>query len=311
MRIAVSNRAARLEDGSAVCDFGTRLTRRIYTNDDGTPRADVLARQAAARTNAARTHGVDEARVDALLAAIREDGYVIVPDLIGADVIEAIRRESRPFLQYEGRNEFEGYETRRIYSVIEKTFACNPLVEHPLVLALLDRLLMPNYLLSQLQVIEVLPGEVRQPLHHDDAFYPLPRPREPIGAALIWALDDFTAENGATLVYPKSHLWGEVATSDIDVDAMVPAVMPAGSAIFLVGTLWHCAGPNRSDRPRLAATTQYCEPWARQQENYSLSISRERARLCSDRIQSLLGYSMLFPFIGFVDGRDPKRMLQR
>jgi ectoine hydroxylase-related dioxygenase (phytanoyl-CoA dioxygenase family) len=80
--------------------------------------------------------------------------------------------------------------------------------------------------------------------------------------------------------------------------------------VFFVGTLWHCAGANRTDAPRLAATTQYCEPWARQQENYSLAISRERARQCSDTIQSLLGYSMQFPFIGFVDGRDPKRLLR-
>ena len=177
-------------------------------------------------------------------------------------------------------------------------------------MALLDRLLMPNYLLSQLQVINVLPGEIRQPLHHDDGFYPIPRPRKPIGAALIWALDDFTEDNGATLVYPKSHLWGDVPSGEIDVDKMVPAVMPAGSAVFFVGTLWHCAGPNRTERPRLAATTQYCEPWARQQENYCLAISRERARQCSEKIQSLLGYSMLFPFIGFVDGRDPMRLLR-
>ena len=91
---------------------------------------------------------------------------------------------------------------------------------------------------------------------------------------------------------------------------MVPAVMSAGSAVFFLGTLWHCAGANQTDTTRWAATTQYCEPWARQQENYSLAISRERAKLCSDQIQSLLGYSMQFPFIGFVDGRNPKRLLQ-
>jgi ectoine hydroxylase-related dioxygenase (phytanoyl-CoA dioxygenase family) len=91
---------------------------------------------------------------------------------------------------------------------------------------------------------------------------------------------------------------------------MVPAVMPSGSAVFFVGTLIHCAGANHTDKPRLAATTQYCEPWARQQENYSLAISRERARMCSETVQRLLGYSMLFPFIGFVDGRDPIRLLR-
>jgi len=286
------------------------MSRRAFTNEDGTMRGGIPAERAAARAAEARARGVDEQAIGSLLERVHEQGYVILPNLIYQDTVDAIRRESEPFLKYDGRTEFEGYRTRRIYSVIEKTFACNPIVEHPLVMALLDRLFQPNYLLSQLQVIEVMPGEVRQPLHHDDGFYPLARPRKPIGAALIWALDDFTADNGATLVYPKSHLWGDVPAAEIDVDKMVPAVMPAGSAVFFLGTLWHCAGANRTDRPRLAATTQYCEPWARQQENYSLAISRERARQCSEKIQSLLGYSMLFPFIGFVDGRDPIRLLQ-
>jgi ectoine hydroxylase-related dioxygenase (phytanoyl-CoA dioxygenase family) len=284
--------------------------RRAYLEADGSVRAELLAQQQAALADSARAHGVDPAEVERLLSVVDEQGFVILHDLISQEGIDRIRRESRPFLAYDGRNEFEGFKTRRIYAVIEKTLACNPLVEHPLVLALLDRILQPNYLLSQLQVIDVLPGEVRQPLHHDDGFYPLARPRKPIGAALIWALDDFSADNGATLVYPGSHRWGDVPATEIDTSQLVPAVMPAGSAVFFVGTLWHCAGPNHTDAPRLAATTQYCEPWARQQENYSLAISRARAKQCSDRIQSLLGYSMQFPFIGFVDGRDPKRLLR-
>lgn len=254
--------------------------------------------------------GVDPSYVDALIETVRRDGYVVISELIPPETVARIREAAEPFLTYDGRNDFEGHRTRRIYSVIEKTLACNPLVEHPLVLALLDRIFQPGYLLSQLQVINVLPGEKRQPLHYDDGFYPIPRPRKAIGAALIWALDDFTADNGATLVYPKSHLWGEFSLSDVDVGQMVPAVMPSGSAVFFLGTLVHCAGSNHTDRPRLAATTQYCEPWARQQENYSLAISRERARMCSETVQRLLGYSMMFPFIGFVDGRDPIRLLR-
>ncbi len=286
------------------------MTERAYINEDGSVRSDIVADQEAFLAASADRHGVDADHVASLIATVREDGFVIIPDMISEEVIERVRSESKPFLEYNGRNEFEGHKTRRIYSVIEKTFSCNPLVEHPLVMALLDQLFMPNYLLSQLQVIDVLPGEVRQPLHHDDGFYPIPRPRKPIGAALIWALDDFTADNGATLAYPKSHLWGDVPSGDIDVSKMVPAVMPAGSALFFLGTLWHCAGANGTDKSRLAATTQYCEPWARQQENYSLAISRDRVKQCSDTVQSLLGYSMLFPFIGFVNGRDPKRLLE-
>ncbi len=286
------------------------MKRRVFTNPDGSVRADVAAAREAAAAAREERRGVDPARVASLLEELRTEGRVILPELFTRERMQEIKAEIRPLLTHDGRNEFEGFRTRRIYSVIQKTLALNPLVEHPLVLALLDRLFLPNYLLSQLQAIEIQPGEERQPLHHDDAFYPIPRPRPPIGAATIWAVDDFTEENGATLLIPRSHSWGDVEPAEIDASRLVPAVMPSGSAIFFLGTLWHCAGPNRSDRPRMAATAQYCEPWARQQENFGLAISRERARACSETVQGLLGYSMLFPFIGFVDGRDPKRLLE-
>jgi ectoine hydroxylase-related dioxygenase (phytanoyl-CoA dioxygenase family) len=279
----------------------------MYTDEHGNIRMDLMAKRAAA---ASPQGDVNEEHVQALIREVRENGYVVIPELVPRATMEEIKAAALPHLVYDGRNEFEGLKTRRIYSVIEKTLACNALVEHPLVLALLDRVLAQNYLLSQLQVIQVFPGEVRQPLHHDDGFYPFPRPRAAFSAATIWAIDDFTADNGATMVIPKSHLWEDRQPAEIDTSELVPAVMPAGSAVFFLGTLWHCAGPNASDAARMAATAQYCEPWARQQENYSLAISRERAKLCSERIQQMLGYSMLFPFIGFVNGRDPKRLLR-
>jgi ectoine hydroxylase-related dioxygenase (phytanoyl-CoA dioxygenase family) len=279
------------------------MRERTYTNADGSLRP-------AARAAAAPRPGVDAQRVASLLATVEEQGYVVIPELVPHETMAAIKEAARPFLRYDGRNEFEGHKTRRIYSVIEKTLACNPLVEHPLILSLLDRILLPNYLLSQLQVIDIHPGEVQQPLHHDDGFYPIPRPRAAFSAATIWAIDDFTEDNGATLVLPQSHLWGERTPEESDRAALVPAVMPAGSVVFFLGTLWHGAGANRSPATRMAATAQYCEPWARQQENYSLAISRDRAKLCSETIQGMLGYSMLFPFIGFVDGRDPMRLLK-
>src|SRR5690606_1512804 len=140
----------------------------------------------------AAKHGYEKPYIDKLIDAVNENGFIILENLISSEAVDYIRIESDPFLKFDGRTEFEGHKRRRISSVIEMTYACKPLAEHPLVLALLDRLFMPNYLLSQLQVISVMPGEVRQPLHHGGGFYPIARPRKPFGAALIWAIDDFT-----------------------------------------------------------------------------------------------------------------------
>ncbi|MDT5218931.1 MAG: hypothetical protein QOF15_1036, partial [Mycobacterium sp.] len=204
---------------------------------------------------------VDSAVVETDLAALDRDGYVIWENLVSAEECRQIRQVVRPWLGHTGRNSFEGRHTQRIYSVLSRTRVCDRLVDNPRVLAVLDRLLMPNYLLSALQAINIQPGETAQLAHHDDGFYPIPRPREPLAAATIWAIDDFTADNGATVVTPGSHRWGKRRPSSED--RAFPVVMPAGSCVFFVGTLWHGGGANTTTRERLAVTAQYCEPWLR------------------------------------------------
>ncbi|MET1079770.1 MAG: phytanoyl-CoA dioxygenase family protein [Pseudomonas sp.] len=262
------------------------------------------------RSDAGSQPPVPTAQLEPLLQDLDRQGYLIIPGLLDDAQLREIRDDILPRLQQPGRNNFEGLATQRLYGVIEKTQVCNPLVEHPLVLALLDRLLQPNYLLSQLQAINILPGEAAQPLHHDDAFYPVPRPRVPLGAATVWALDDFTAENGATQLIPGSHRWGERTPRAEELGQLTPALMPAGSLLFFIGTLWHGGGANRSQAARLGITAQYCAPWCRQQENFSLSVSRARAKGCSPHLQRMLGYSIHAPFMGFVDGMHPKRLLE-
>jgi len=250
---------------------------------------------------------VDPAIVDADFATMTRDGYVILPDLLSAAQLDEIRAAVTPMLDRHGRNGFEGRSTQRIYSVLNKTAACDVIADHPRVLALLDRMFLPNYLLSMLQVINILPGEQAQMLHTDDGFYPLPRPRAALGAATIWAIDDFTADNGATDVVPGSQLWDDRLPGD-DVERR-PVVMSAGSCVFFPGTLWHGGGANRTDRPRLAVTAQYCEPWLRPQEAFTLSMTRDTVRRVSEDIRRMLGYSIHPPFIGQVDGMHPKRLL--
>lgn len=261
------------------------------------------------RSTAGTQDGVDRAVVDAAMAKLERDGFVVFERLIPSDLVEEIRSDIVPRFRHDGgRNNFEGFATQRLYALVEKTLSCNPLVEHPLVLALLDRILEPNYLLSQLQAINIRPGEAQQPFHFDDAFYPWPRPRRALGAATVWAIDDFTTENGATVVVPGSHHWADETPSP---EQGRPVVMPKGSVVFFLGTLWHGGGANRTEAGRLCITAQYCAPYLRQQENFALSVSKERVRQCSEHMQRMLGYSIHGPFMGFVDGMHPKRILDR
>lgn len=263
------------------------------------------------RSTAGTQTAADAATLDALHATLDRDGYVVIEGLLSPAAVEAIRADLLPrFAHAGGRNPFEGHATQRLYALLAKTDGCDALLEHPLVLGLLDRLLEPNYLLSQAQAINIRPGEAAQPLHYDDGFYRWPRPRPALGAATIWAIDDFTADNGATVVLPGSHRFGERVPTDDEVRTAVPVVMPRGSVVFFLGTLWHGGGANRTQRARLAVTAQYCAPWCRPQENFFLSVPRERVRTASEHLQRMLGYSIHPPFMGFVDGMHPRRVLQ-
>jgi ectoine hydroxylase-related dioxygenase (phytanoyl-CoA dioxygenase family) len=259
------------------------------------------------------THSAEAAAIDPQLIGreheqLMRDGYIILEGIVDEAQLDALREAATEHLDHMGRNSFEGERTQRIYGLPEKMRTADAFIEHPRILAHLDRLLQPNYLLSQAQVINILSGSPAQPLHIDDGFYPWPRPRPAISVATVFAIDDFTEDNGATVAIPGSHTWGQDRFPRDD-DERVKAVMSAGSCILFLGNLWHGGGENHSGASRLALTCQYCEPWARTQENYFLSVSRETAASVSENIRRLLGSSIHPPFMGMVEGMHPKRKL--
>ncbi len=247
------------------------------------------------------------------LARYHEQGFVVLRDVLGASEIEAMRAALQLYLDLgvRGRNDFEGERTRRVYSLVGRGTVFERSAEHPAVLELVDALLRPGYLLTASQAICIYPGETPQPVHYDDTFYTLPRPRPAVSISTIWALDDFNAANGGTEVIRGSHAWDDerVAASYALAEQLTALEVPAGSLVLFAGTLLHRGGGNRSSVPRRAFSHQYCEPWARQQENFTLSVPRERAQAMSPRLRQLLGYSIHPPFMGQLAGRHPEKAL--
>jgi ectoine hydroxylase-related dioxygenase (phytanoyl-CoA dioxygenase family) len=247
------------------------------------------------------------------IARVRRDGYTIIEGILDASGIAAFRAGVAPYLgRWRGRNPFEGLNTERIYTLVARGKVFEDLAADPRILAVVGAFLKPQFLLSASHAIRIHPGEAAQSLHFDDSFYPFERPRPPLGMSVIGAVDAFTAENGATVVVPGSHVWGPAEVAAVRDGArpkMVAFEMPAGAAAVFVGTLIHGAGANASDAPRLGYTNQYCEPWARTQENWFLGIPRERVRAMSPTLQALLGYSLMPPFMGKVSGSHPIKAL--
>jgi ectoine hydroxylase-related dioxygenase (phytanoyl-CoA dioxygenase family) len=248
--------------------------------------------------------------VDEVYDEVRSTGWCIVEGLMPEPDLSLAREDLNRICDGldSGRNAFEGLSTQRVYALFAKTRALDAAAVHPLVLGVATRLLGWHQL-SAPTGIRIGPGEAAQPLHRDQTIYPLPPDFADVVLNTMWALDDFTEVNGATVLVPGSHRWGDrIATPE---EATVTAVMPAGSVLFYGGKLWHGGGANVSDRPRLGVILEYACSWLRQQETHLLAVPHEVAATLDPQLQELLGWNIHPPFMGYVDGRHPRRTLTR
>jgi ectoine hydroxylase-related dioxygenase (phytanoyl-CoA dioxygenase family) len=248
--------------------------------------------------------------VEEVVKGLEEDGYFVVEGFLAPDRVAAMKAELLGILERTplGRNDFEGFSTKRIYALFAKTRSFDDLAIDPLVWEVTAKVLGPWFQLSAPTGILIGPGEPAQVLHHDDSIYPLPRPHQEVVLNTMWAFDDFVEENGATRMIPGSHKWPP--EQEARPEDTIPMEMPAGSVMFYLGSVRHGGGANHADRPRLGVILEFVASWLRAQENHVLAVPRDVAATLPERLQELLGYNIYPPFMGYVDGRHPRRVLE-
>lgn len=249
---------------------------------------------------------------DAKLAAFERDGFVIFENVVGRDQIDALREALlRAELDHGlgfGATDFEGRRTVRIYNLLVYGPEFWRVPIHPVALAFAERVLDAELQLSSLSAITLCPGQGAQDLHADDQLIPVAKPHQPFTLNCVWAISDFTAENGATRLVPGSHRATGMPELGVDCET-ITATMPAGSLLFWHGSLWHRGGENRSAERRFALSNYYCAGFIRQQENQQLGIPLDVARRFPRRLQELCGYSAYRGLYGHVDNADPITLL--
>jgi ectoine hydroxylase-related dioxygenase (phytanoyl-CoA dioxygenase family) len=251
---------------------------------------------------------------DEVALALKSDGACIVDNLVGNDVMDRVAAEMDPYIDLtpQGSDDFVGRMTRRTGSMIARSEASRELIMNPLVLGTTGIILEQAtvYQLHLTQVISVFPGETDQPLHRDELawdFFPFPTNYD-IQCNTIWAMTDFTVENGATRCLPGTHTLGPSSTAaEAAVGREVDrAEMVRGSVFFYTGKVYHGAGANRSDQVRQGINITYCVGWVRQEENQYLSTPMEVAKTLDDDLLKLMGYQMGGLAMGYVrDFEDP------
>jgi ectoine hydroxylase-related dioxygenase (phytanoyl-CoA dioxygenase family) len=223
------------------------------------------------------------------------DGAMILDDVLSPAAVANMVAELSPYVAAtpEGRDGFTGVRTTRTGALVARSPAVRQAVTDPCIARLCEHLLKPNcerWQLHLTQLIRIMPGQGAQPIHRD---------RWAWGAHLkgiepqlntIWALTDFTPENGATQVVPGSSAWADDRKAEPH--EITQAVMKAGSVLVYTGSVFHGGGANRCDQDRWGLNLTYALGWLRQEENQYLACPPEIARTLSPELQDLLGYAL-------------------
>ncbi len=246
------------------------------------------------------------------VARLDEDGYTIVEDAIEPALVDALSAalgrleddlDTRP-----SANRFEGAVTKRVFNLLAHDGPWPEVPVHPAIAPIIEGNLGDGFLISSLASVSIGPGESAQPIHADDQMMRLAKPHFPTVCNTMWALTDFTEENGATRIVPGSHRlktpsYGEAYES-------IPALMRRGSVLIWTGSLWHGGGANVSaDQWRTGIAMNYCAGFIRQQENQQLGVPPERMASFSPELREMCGLGMYRGLIGNIEKRSPAEIL--
>jgi len=227
-----------------------------------------------------------------VLAEAREATY----DAAEADA-QLGRKADRFGLDYGDKN-------LRVWNLLNRAPVFQDLVQSREVMVLLQYLLGWPALLGNISANIALPGSDGGVWHQDQLFVPKPWPEAPQGMNFAWLLDDFTLDNGATEVIPKSHRGSDAIDQASLDDLAVPVVAPAGTMMVFESRIFHRTGRNQSTAPRAALFGWYTKPIYRTQENWFLSLDPQIVDEASETLLVLLGYKS--QGLGLVYGRSPK-----
>ncbi len=247
------------------------------------------------------------------LERLARDGYTIVPDVLPLQAVAVLREDvlrlERELEVLPATNIFEGTHTLRVYNLLARGKRFESIAAHEDILPIIEGVLDEGCLVSSLSSVDIGPGEDAQPLHADDQLIPLPKPHMPIICNTMWALTDFTADNGATRFAPGTHKEDRSPAPFGEGKETLQAEMKAGSVLVFDGSIWHGGGANRTAERRIGVAMNYCAGWMRQQENQQLGIPMDIARGFSPRLRKLAGFGLYRGLIGHIDRCRPTDLL--
>ena len=248
--------------------------------------------------------------IEEILEVIEQDAGVIIDNLLDKNQLKKISEDLKPYLvkTKEGQDDFTGFKTKRVGALMARSAECQNLALNPIINEVSKLFFEPHsdgYQLHFTSAIDIAPGESKQIPHRDRGVWGgyIPRKIE-TQLSTVWAIDDFTKENGATQVVPGSHKWDR--EREPKEDEICYAEMKKGSVFIYTGSVIHGGGANNSNKNRLGVFLHYAPSWLRQQENQYLSCPPHIAKDLTPELRSLMGYTKGGYVLGFYSDPEDK-----
>ncbi len=275
--------------------------------------------------------------------AICTDGAVIVENALSATEVAKIVTEMQPYIDTTPHGLHGLSHSRRVGALVARSPASHRAISHPVVLHICEQLLgrqirdenqvritqSPRghgrypWRVGLTQIIDVGPGQPKQGVHRGNGLWVHDMAGDRLDPQIetMWALTDFTAENGATHVIIGSHRWPDVQNGEKergtttwlgDVNqTSVQATMRRGSVLIWTGWTVHGAGANTTDARRVGMNVDYSLSFLAQEENQFLSCPPNIAKTLSDDMRRLIGYTQGGNALNyFADCMSPKAALK-
>ena len=186
---------------------------------------------------------------------LEEHGYTIIPDALDAEYFAPAIQAAENIYQRESEIALRlGTSSEHCWSahcIVGKHPFFETFYLNPAVLSVCRDYLGEDMVLYDTTARSIRPSEGREPgrgfqIHADRSPFsivPFEDGRHyPMAINVAWAVVDFKAENGATLVWPGTHKSCRIPDPDADYPGSHQATVPAGTAIVWDAALWHASG---------------------------------------------------------------------
>lgn len=228
------------------------------------------------------------------LKELDDQGIVVVPNVLKINEIKKLKDELSNAISEDKRNRPDVFDSGMVHNCMNRGENMAKLLDNPVMNICISEALSKTAIIYAYQSSSLRPksGNYGSRIHVD-----CPRfiPGYYTNMGIIWPLNDFTCENGATYYLPRSHKSEEVPCEDEFYKSSKRAIAKSGDMIIINARLFHAAGYNNTNETRHALTLNFCRSFMRQRFDFPRLLSKEQIASLGENGKRLIGMNVRMP----------------